>query len=78
MVEIFKKWELAAIDELRGMISTAYQISSRWQTEADFEQGCMILDPLADLQGQLDVLMTGNLSDRIGIYRRWRERGKRF
>lgn len=78
IAETFKRCELATIDELRDTIKTAYQISGRWKTIEDFERGAMWLDPVADLQGQLDVLMMGAEADRRGIYRRWKARGGYF
>lgn len=76
--DTFKQWQWAAIDELRDMIFLAYRFSSRWQTLEDFERGALWLDPVAELQGQLDVLMTGSVADRVGIYKRWEERGQQF
>lgn len=78
ITETFKQWELAAIDELRDTISTAHQISGRWKTIEDFEQGAIWLDLVADLLGQLDVLMTGSKKNRTGIYNRWKQRGGWF
>ena len=78
VTDAFKVWELAAIDELRDTISTAYRISSKWKTIEDFDHGAMWLDPIADLQGQLNVLMMNPKKDQVGIYRRWKDRGNRF
>jgi len=78
IIETFKRWELAAIDDLRDTISTAYKIAGRWKTIEDFERGAMWLDPVADLQGQLDTLMVGSEADRVGVYRRWLENGHKF
>ena len=78
ITETFKQWKLAAIDELRDTISTAYQISGRWKTIKDFERGAKCLDPIDDLQGQLNILMLGPKKDRIGIYNRWKARGGLF
>jgi len=65
IAEVFKAWEMAAIEELRKTIQ-------------DFEASAMILDPLLELQSTLDILMIGNEADRVGVYRRWKARGNRF
>jgi DNA primase len=73
--DAFRRWELSAIDELRDTISTVYKISSQWKTVEQFEAGAMILEPISDLQGQLNILMMGTKADRLSIYNRWKRRG---
>jgi len=48
-----------------------YRITARWKTEDDMEQGAEWLHVLADLEAQLQTMMTGPLADRVGLYLRW-------
>lgn len=78
ITETFERWELAAIDELRNTIFSIYRVSRRFKTVEDLELYGGILEPLAGLQGNLDVLMFGSEVNCKGLYRRWKDRGNSF